>query len=171
LITDVAALRVAAFHWSRLGYMHAAADYPGTNTPIIDSYTGRLLGPQTFNNVNENEVRTSLRITPLGGLENTTIFTFHTDKTRASPGSGPELDAQGNTTYEPGYGTYLTYTDQRYDRPATNVFAAINTTTFDFTSDLSLKNIVGYINATGHGQDPDSSPCWTAPGNQAAWAV
>lgn len=157
LIADVAALRVAAFHWSRLGYMTAAANYPGTNTPIIDSYTGKVLGPQTFNNVNENEVRISLRFTPVNGLDNTTIFTFHTDKTRASPGSGPELDAQGNTIYEPGYGTYLTYTDQRYDRPATNVFAAINTTTYDFTSDLSLKNILGYINATGHGQDPESS--------------
>jgi iron complex outermembrane recepter protein len=157
LIPDVASLRVAVFHWSRLGYMTAAADLPGTNTPIIDSYTGRPIGPQTFNNQNENEARVSLRIHPTSSLDNTTIFTVHTDKTRESPGSGPQLDAAGNTIFEPGYGTYLTYTDNRYERPATNVFAAINTTTYELPNNLSLKNILGYINATGHNQDPESA--------------
>lgn len=157
IVPDMAAVRVAFFHWNRLGYMTSAADYAGTNTPILDAFTGRPVGPQTFNNEDENEARLSLRVHPTSELENTTILTVHTDKTRASPGSGPELNAEGNTIYEPGYNTFLTYTDQRYERPASNVFAAINTTTYEFPNKYALKNILGYINATGHNQDPETA--------------
>ncbi len=159
IVQDKALFRFAMFDWQRAGYMHT---YPGTPNDL----TGVPMGSQTYDNVDTTELRASLLLRPTDNLTNTTIFTYHTDKTRSSGGSGLMLNgyyatvpgyAFGQTAPEPGYGTRYTGTGVDLTKPATNVYAVINTTTYDFNPNLLVKNIFGYINAEGFTDDAADS--------------
>ena len=158
-LADWAAVRVAAFHWQRDGYMKTSAVYPTLGLPtdgtiIRDPLTGAPLGEQTFNNVNTTEFRASLRLNPLDNLENTTMFTWHRDKVRSSSSSGIWKNVLTNA-YEgfPGYGTKTAYLDTNLSKPSSRSWALINTTTLDVSDSIRIKNIFGYVKATGYTND------------------
>jgi len=155
LIADKADLRVAGFDWQRDGYMHT---YAGS----IDAATGKVLPAQTYDNVNIKEFRATLRLRPVAGLENSTIFTFHTDDNRSSAGAGLNILGLGapngqGAFFTPGYGTRYSSLDTDLDRAASNVWAVINTTSYNLMDALTVKNIFGYVNASGYTNDPSDS--------------
>ncbi|MDB5444712.1 MAG: TonB-dependent receptor [Phenylobacterium sp.] len=162
IVADKVLLRVAGFIWQRHGYGKTSGGFPDDLNPT------QILPPQDFNNENVKEVRASLLVRPIDNLTNTTILTYHWDKLRASSGAGlnafgplavpgsvalPTVPGQPTVYRSPGYGTYGMATTVDLNKPATKTWAAINTTTYDLTTDLTIKNIFGFIRAKGYTND------------------
>lgn len=145
VVADKVLLRIAAFDWRRDGYMHTFAGQ-------ANDITGAPMGSQTYDNVDTTEGRVTLLVRPVASLTNTTLFTYHYDKTRSSAGSGLMTTPSG-TAPQPGYRTYWTGTAVDLDKPANRVWALINTTAYDIDPSLTLKNIFGYIDAAGYTND------------------
>jgi iron complex outermembrane receptor protein len=178
LVADKVLLRVAAFDWQREGYSHEITSFNGV--PILNSVTGAPMTAQSWNNQNEREVRVSLLVRPTENLTNTTIFTYHWDHTAHSSGAGllfnngaaplasnPGLAAVyaghpiGTAFPAPGYNTRDSALDIDIGTPTNKIWAIINTTNWDITSDITLKNIFGFIDSTGYvdmGTDADGGP-------------
>jgi iron complex outermembrane receptor protein len=155
LDADKVDLRLAGFEWQRNGYMH-------TNAGVIDAATGRVLPAQTYDNQNVTEFRGTLRVRPAEGLENSTLLTFHSDGNRATAGAGLNTIGLGapnglGAFYTPGYGTRYSDLDLDLSRPHSRVWAVINTTSYELVEDLTLKNIFGYIDASGYTDQPQDS--------------
>jgi len=155
IVADKIDLRIAGLHSQRNGYMHTPAG-------IIDAYTGKPLPAQTYDNIDSNEIRATLRIRPADGIENSTIFTYHEDDNISSPGAGLNIVGVGQPNglgayYTPGYGTRTSDLDVDLYHPATKVWAIINTTTFNVSDDITFKNIFGYIHSAGYTDNPSDS--------------
>jgi iron complex outermembrane receptor protein len=147
LMGDKAALRIAVFDWQRDGYQKTLGG-------VTDPY-GYVLPSQTYENQDVKETRVTLLVRPIEGLENSTLFTTHTDGNRASQianllrvGEG-SVPAPTLVTYGPRIGDF----DSNLDKPESHIWAVINTTTYQLTDNLKLKNIFGYIHASGYTQD------------------
>jgi iron complex outermembrane receptor protein len=161
LIADKLAVRLAIFDWQRDGYMHAL--------PAVDNLTGKQLGEQTYGNIDTKEVRLTIRTNPVDGVESSTLLTYHWDQVRESSGPGLTLTWSGcapgvlylacppggtpSVAPTPGEGTRYGPGGIDLTKPATKVWAAINTTTVDLNESLKVKNILGYIHASGYTDD------------------
>jgi iron complex outermembrane receptor protein len=150
LVGNEAILRIAGFDWQRDGYMHTTG---GTN-----EVTGAPLAPQDYNSMDVRELRATLLLRPTDELQNSTIVTYHWDDNRFS--AGPGLNGFGLGTpnglgafYSPGYGTRTVTYGFDLDHPGTQVWALINTTTYELTSNLNVKNIFGFIDSSGYTND------------------
>jgi iron complex outermembrane receptor protein len=157
IIGDRLDARLAVFDWQRDGYMKTVGGLP-------ENLTGKILPPQTYDNVDTKEVRLTVLAKPIDGLTNSTIFTYHFDRTRASSGSGFNLlgpavipgsvfDPSRQVYLTPGFDSRYTNTSVELTKPSTNVWAALNTTSYDLTSQLTVKNIFGYIHSRGYTND------------------
>jgi iron complex outermembrane receptor protein len=177
IVADKVLLRIADFNWQRKGYMHtfgtafvanaAGTAFINTGAPQVNSLTGLPLGSQTFNSYNQNEFRATLLVRPSDRLTNTTIFTYHYDHNVFGSGAGiANIFTGASETFprEPGFGTLTTSSDIVSGTPSTNSWAAINTTQFDLTSDIYLKNIFGYVSAKGYIQQGLDADGGEAPG-------
>jgi iron complex outermembrane recepter protein len=142
LAADKADLRIAAYDWHRDGYSHTFA---GT----IDPFSGATLPAQTFNNEDVQEVRGTLLLRPLDGLQNSTIATYHQDHDRGSAGAGLVQIGGGAVGPAPGFGTQTSGSDVLIDRGVNRVWAVVNTTTYSTDSLPTIKNIFGYIDSSG----------------------
>jgi iron complex outermembrane recepter protein len=161
-------LRVAAFYWSRDGYMKTVGGQ-------VDPLTGNTLPSQDYENQNMSEVRATLRLRPTANLENSLILTYHYDKVRTSLSPGLQIGPPGTfvtnealsglPVYEaPYFGTRYSETRVDLNKPGNTAFAVINTTKYTINDGLVLKNIFGYINALGYnttGQDFDGTTAQT----------
>ena len=152
LAGDQMALRLAAQHTDRDGYIKDISTH------------------QDDENENENAFRLSLRIKPSDSVENTTVASYvrrHTNGTgfrlSALTGPGPApliygavgqgvlagikaLPWDETTSNRPGFSSLRTYT-------------LANTTTVALNDNISIKNIVGYVNyKTDFFDDIDGSP-------------
>jgi iron complex outermembrane receptor protein len=179
---DKAALRVAGFEWHRQGYSKAipfeTTCTPNTTEPTnpfacvrgpdvrVNDPSGKVLGNQRYDNQDVTEVRATLLLKPTDRLTNSTIFTYHTDENRSTQRLiGVNMD-QPTFYGAEAYQSYLDFatTGLRTTRgniylrrTPSSTFAAINTTTYDLTDNITIKNIAGYINATGYGNNPGSA--------------
>lgn len=152
IVDDKILLRVAGFHAQRDGYMHTI----GGQTDDLPPH--EILPSQSFDNVNTSEVRATLLVKPTDNLTNSTIVTYHYDKIRASSGPYLELDfATGESFFAPYAKTRLLDTHVNLDKGANKTWAVFNTTTYDFSDTVSLKNIFGYIDAQGYSFDAADS--------------
>lgn len=148
-LNEIAALRIAGFRWSRTGY---GRTFPGN----IDRLTGKVLGEQRYNNQDVSEIRATLLIEPSDRFSNSTILTYHDDKNIASAGAGLQVSAAdraagSGSTPSHGFGTLFSDSDVEFGRQGHNrVLALINTSTFNVSDDVSLKNIFGYIHSNGN---------------------
>ena len=144
-INDVAALRVAGFYWKRDGYSKTFAGTPET-------LTGEILPAQRTNDRDQLMLRATLQLDPTDTFSNTTILTYARVKDQFSAGAGLLLAPGPNgfgTIAAPGAGTRTSFSDVRFDNPARKAFAVINTSTFELSDALTLKNIFGFISAKG----------------------
>jgi iron complex outermembrane receptor protein len=147
LAGDKAVLRIAGFEWHREGYDRTAGG--------LTSYFGKVLPSQTYDNQDVQEVRATLLLRPLEGLQNSTIVTYHTDQNRQSDNGALLLGPQG--VYTPaGYNPRLSASAVDLSRPKSHDWAVINTTTYELMNDLTLKNIFGYIHASGYTEDAEN---------------
>jgi iron complex outermembrane recepter protein len=147
LVADHVLLRVAVFDWQRQGYMRTTG---GTN-----EFTGGPLGPEKYDNQDVKELRATLLVRPVEGLQNSTIFTYHWDDNRQSAGPGLNILGVGapnglGAYYSPGYGTRLVTYGFDQDHPTTRVWAFINTTNYELTPSLTVKNIFGVVDSSGY---------------------
>jgi iron complex outermembrane recepter protein len=152
-LNDKVILRVAGFDWQRDGYMHTTG---GTN-----EVTGLPLPSQDYDSEDVKELRATLRLQPTDGLENTTILTYHWDQNLSSAGPGLNILGIGTPNgqgafYSPGYGTRNVTYGFDLNHPPTEIWALFNTSTYDLTPDLTVKNIFGYINSSGYTNDGNS---------------
>jgi iron complex outermembrane receptor protein len=100
-----------------------------------------------------------LLLKPFEGFENSTIFTYHYDKTRNSPGAG--YNNEGLGTFDPALDIYESPyfktrrldTTLNLDKPSYQAFAAINTTSYEINDQLTIKNIFGYVHSVGNTND------------------
>jgi iron complex outermembrane receptor protein len=179
---DKAALRVAAFHWHREGYSKSIP-YETTCTPNpadpanpfdcirgpdakVNDPRGGTLPYQRYDNQDVTEARATLLLKPTDSLTNSTIVTYHTDQDRSAQRLIGVNMGQPTFYGVLAYQTYLDFattslrTTRNNDdlrRGATGTFAVINTTSFDLSDNLTIKNIFGYINASGYGNNPGSA--------------
>jgi iron complex outermembrane receptor protein len=154
---DRAALRVAGFYWRRAGYSRtfggniAENTGPGTGLPAV------ILPAQRYNNQNVQEFRATLLLRPSEQLTNSTIVTFHRDRNVSSAGAGLFANVFGApglpfnaVTPAPGYRTQRSFSDLLLGgNPPNKIWAIINTTSYEVTPNLTLKNIFGYIDSSG----------------------
>ena len=151
-LADWASLRVAGRYWHRKGYTRTIGGR-------IDGF-GRVLPRQYIDNQDVGEVRATLLLEPSDRLTNSTIFTYHTDKNRGSPQA---IFLRNRTTDQPipltGDEASPRVLDTAVDlrRPAARTFALVNTTTFELSDAVRLKNIFGYVSAAGWGNGPADS--------------
>jgi iron complex outermembrane receptor protein len=155
LAQDKALFRVAAYHWSRDGYMTALPLDPDGGH--FDLKTGRPLGVQHYANQDTTEVRATLLLTPTDNFTNSPMFTYHVDQAKGSAGSGLVLGPLGEAEPAPGFGTRTTYTAMSFRKPVTDALGVINTSTLNLSDTLSLKNIFGYLYAKGYTNDAEDS--------------
>ena len=168
---EKAALRIAAFDWQRKGYINSSPvdiwDYiasgghslPGPQTDVTNG--GAALGSQNFNNVNTTQLRASLLVKPTDAIENTTVVSYIIDKTRSSASrslwqgervSPTESNPFGATVAGgPSCGNYCAYINVSLTKPASKYLMVANTTKFDVTDNLKIKNILGYIDSSAYG--------------------
>ena len=164
VIQDVLAVRLAGFYWKRDGYMRTSQTNPDGSI-IIDRGTGLPVDSIDYNNKQITELRGSIRLTPSAELENRTIITYHRDRNRGGTSGGLVVVRDGlgrpvGTAPSPGTGTYTGYLSATPQRPASRSYAIINTTSYDVSDTLTVRNIFGYKNARGYvldGYDPDGT--------------
>ncbi|WP_242127141.1 TonB-dependent receptor [Sphingobium sp. Sx8-8] len=177
---DIGALRLAGFAWHRKGYVETVAGRVDsaasfTNGATFNFLTGQFSGPGTvllprtdIYNQDVLEFRGTLRLNLSDSIENTTILTWHGDRNRAS---SQLHQLRTGTQLAGAIGAYfptllpdnprIADVDTDLTRPRSSTWAAINTTTWEATDNLRLKNIVSYISAEGYGNNPadvDGSP-------------
>jgi iron complex outermembrane receptor protein len=160
LLQDRLAVRIAGFDWKREGYGRTI----GGRTDLF----GNVLPSQRYDNQDVREGRITLLVVPIDYLQNSTIFTYHWDNNRNTT----KATVVDPTTVLGGYITalfpnltrlspYAADISTNVFHPATNNWATINTTTYDLTSQIALKNIFGFIDAKGVtdvASDVDGSP-------------
>jgi len=159
---DEAALRLAAFGWSRKGYNRTIGG-------ATDAF-GKVLPSQRVDNQDVYELRASLLVEPAEGLSNTTIFTYHSDHNLGSMttttlrsgvfgvGSDPNAPIPTTAVGLPAVGPHVLDTDvDLADRGRSRIWAVINTTTLTLADELTLKNIFGYIHARDYTDGPFDS--------------
>ena len=146
------------------------------NGTIISSITGRPIERTRFNNKDTTDLRATIRLTPGDRLENTTIVTYHRDRNLGGLVGGLLLvrDALGvpvpGGEPAPGAGTYTSYSSVSPQRPKSDALAIVNTTNFNLTDDIRLRNIFGYIRAEGYTldfNDSDGTPSRTVDNSGA----
>jgi len=148
LLQDRVALRIAGFEWKRQGYGQTIAG----NTDVF----GHVLPSERYDNQDVREGRITLLVKPLDNLQNSTIFAYHWDNNRNTS----KATVVDPTTQLGGFISFLYPNVTRLSpyvadistelfHPPSQNWAVINTTTYDLTSDITLKNIFGYINAKG----------------------
>lgn len=162
-IGDRVALRLAAFDWQRDGYMRSAATDVFTGAPQLDNPNRAPLGGQRFNTVDTTQLRASLLVKPSDGFENSTVLSYIIEKNRASRGSGllqgPRVAPTPANPYgvtvalEPVCGRYCTYTDTRIGTPPTRYWILSNSSRLSLGDSLTIRNILGYIHASGYTDD------------------
>lgn len=147
---DIGALRLAGFGWHRQGYTRTLGGE-------LDFTNFRPLPVQFYNNQDVVQLRGTLRLNLSDSIENTTLFTWHTDKNRSSSqviagraGTAFGAAVAGSITGNPR----ISSLDTNLDRKASSTFGLINTTTIDLTESVRLKNIFSYIWAKGYGNNP-----------------
>lgn len=147
---DMAALRLAGFYWKRDGYLKTVGGE-------LDLSTFKTLPVQDLNNQDVIELRGTLKLDLSDRLTNTTLVTWHGDKNRSSmktlkgrPGTAFGAAVAGSVIANPRLATLDT--DMSKDRSST--WAVINTTVFDVSDDVRIKNIFSYIRARGYGNNP-----------------
>jgi iron complex outermembrane recepter protein len=158
-----AALRLAAFDWQREGYMHSSAIDIYTGATQVDNTTGKVIGAQTYNNVDTTQLRASLLLEPSSTVRNTTVLSYLIDKNRSSTGAGlmqgPRTTPTAANPYgvtvvaEPNCGTYCDYVDVNLDKPASHYILLENTSTVQVNDAVSVKNIFGYVRSVGYTND------------------
>jgi iron complex outermembrane receptor protein len=151
---DKVALRVAAQHTSR------------------DGYIKDITSDQHDQNENETGVRIALRLRPTDNLENTTVANY---VSRNTTGSGFRLLALSTSPTAPAAQIYgatgqavaagmnaLPWNETATDHPGfskTKTYTIANTTTYDLGHGLQLKNVLGYVNyQSSMFDDIDGSP-------------
>jgi iron complex outermembrane receptor protein len=170
LAGDKADLRLAGFDWSRAGYSHTLGSIAGASPvtgPFKDLF-GNLLPSQTYDNQDVQGFRATLLVRPTDKLRNSTIFAYNSIDNRDTPKAvvfNPASKLGGGELalypYLQTLPDYVSAVDVNLDHKANTSWAVINTTTYDLTSDLTLKNIFGYIDSTGftnEANDSDGSP-------------
>jgi iron complex outermembrane receptor protein len=147
---DRAALRLAGFAWHRKGYTK-------TRGGEFDFESGRALPVQDYNNQDVLEFRGTLKLDPTDNFTNSTIFTWHGSRNRGSSQAiagraGTALGGAiaGSITGNPRVSTL----DTDLSRERSSTWAVINTSVFEFSDAIRLKNILSYINARGYGNNP-----------------
>ncbi|AYJ85375.1 TonB-dependent receptor (plasmid) [Sphingomonas paeninsulae] len=150
-LTDKIALRVAGYEWTRRGYSRTIGG-------ATDGY-GHVLPSQRYDNQDITEFRATLLVQPTEGITNSTIFTYHTDKNRGTPQllffkgpGGVPIPLTGQAA-----NPRVLDTDVDLTRPPSNTFGVINTTTIEIADWITMKNIFGYINAEGWGNNPSDA--------------
>jgi iron complex outermembrane receptor protein len=179
---DIAALRVAAFHWFRKGYSKsipfATTCTPNPADPTnpfdcirgpdvkVNDPSGRALPVQRYDNQDVTEARATLLLKPTDSFTNSTIFTYHTDQNRSAQRLIGVNTGQPTFDGVEAYQSYLDFatsslrtTRNNVDlrRGATSTFAIVNTSAFDLSDNLTIKNIFGYINSSGYGNNPGTA--------------
>jgi len=172
---NIGALRLAGFIWKREGYAKTVGGrIDGPNTVNAGGSFFSPVGPKvilpSYDVYNQDvlEARASLRLTPFEGFENTTIVTWHGDKNRATiqldklrPGAAL---ANGIRAFFPNVvpnKPRIADVDVDLRKPRSSTWAFINTTLWDLTDNLRIKNIISHIRARGWGNNPsdvDGSP-------------
>jgi iron complex outermembrane recepter protein len=156
--SDKAAIRVAGFEWHRKGYSRTTGGY-------VDPY-GRLLPVQHYDNQDVTEVRATLLLKPTDSFTNSTIFTYHSDQNRSAQrligvnlGQPTFYGALAASSYPDFATSSLRTTRNNVDltRRPSHTFAIINTSTYDVSDSFKIKNIFGYINASGYGNNPGTA--------------
>jgi len=160
IVEDKALLRLAGFRWSRQGY--------GKTTAGRTDLAGRPLPVQRYDNQNVLELRGTLLLRPAEGLQNSTIVTYHRDKNRNTQQAGavdPNTQLGGFISLlYPGIGDRPIHSaDISTDltKKPTQTWGVFNTTTYELSPQLLVKNIFGYIHAQGFGNvasDVDGTP-------------
>ena len=169
---DKAALRLAAFDWQRNGYMHSSDIDILTGETQKDNTTGKTIGSQTFDNVNQTQLRASLLVEPTDNLRNTLVLSYAVDKSRSAAGGalmqGPRTTPTPDNPYgvtvmpTPRCGRYCSYLDISTYKPATRNYFLADTLTYDLTENITLKNIFGYIQSKGYTNDATDSDGFSA---------
>jgi iron complex outermembrane receptor protein len=172
---DIGALRVAGFAWKRHGYARTVAGrIDSAATANAGGNALSPVGPKVIlpsvgiYNQDVLEARATLRLTPFDGLENSTIVTWHGDKNLGTPQlnilrPGAALAAGIRAAFPNLLPNDPRVADIDTDvrRPRSSTWAFINTTLFDLTENLRIKNIVSHIRASGYTNNPadtDGSP-------------
>jgi iron complex outermembrane receptor protein len=160
ILDDRVALRLAGFDWKREGYGQTVAG----NTDLF----GHVLGQQRYDNQDVHEGRATLLVTPVENFQNSTILTYHFDDnlntTKATVvdpttalGGGISFLYPNLTKLSP----YVADISVDLAHPPTENYAAINTSTYEITPNITIKNIFGFIDAKGItdvASDVDGSP-------------
>ncbi|MCK9541419.1 MAG: TonB-dependent receptor [Novosphingobium sp.] len=177
---EIGALRLAGFMWKRDGYAKTVggrqdAGASANNGAVFNPATGEYSGPGVVTmpsidiyNQDVLEFRGSLLLRPTESIENTTIVTWHGSKNRGSIQleklrAGAALAGAIGAYYPNLLPNNPRIADVNVDlrRPRSNVWAFINTTLWDLSDALRVKNIISYIDAEGYGNNPsdvDGSP-------------
>jgi iron complex outermembrane receptor protein len=128
------------------------------NNVIIGGRDGQPFQSIAINNRDVTELRGIVSFTPTPSLTSTTLVTFHQDGNLGGANQGLYLLRNGLGV---GTGTFAGPSSNPYDaflstdprKPDSKAWAIINTTTFELSDSLTLKNIFGFIHATGYGVD------------------
>ena len=174
IVAEKADLRVAVYDWQRKGYSHTlgGANYAqlggyGAYYPQTDPF-GNQVQSTYYDNQDVEGLRATLKVDPTDNLSNSTIVAYNRTDNRATsvlaivnPTSalgGPLLATFPNIL---NLGPRVSATNVNINRLPEENTSIINTTTYDFSPNLRVKNIFGYIDAKGVGNtsaDPDGSP-------------
>ena len=151
-LNDRMSLRIAGQHTDRDGY-------------IKDILTG-----QKDEDEHENAVRASLRIKPTDDIENVTVASYvkrHTDATGfrlsylGGPGPAPAIYGAAGAAVLAGINA-LPWNETASNQPGFSrlkTYTLANTTTYAINDNITLKNIIGYVNyQAGFFDDVDGSP-------------
>jgi iron complex outermembrane receptor protein len=170
IVADKVELRLAGFVWTRDGYSHTLGGRK-------DDF-GVTLPSQSYNNENVREGRATLTLRPTDELSNTTIVAYHWDNNRATP-AATAINPFGFlefaalfappcfSTVEACYpnllhlGPYKADINVNLDHLPTTNLEVVNTTTYNLTGNLVVKNIFGYVEAhgiTNQAADTDGTP-------------
>jgi iron complex outermembrane receptor protein len=147
---DRAALRLAGFAWHRKGYTK-------TRGGEFDFESGRILPVQDYNNQDVLEFRGTLKLDPADNFTNSTIITWHGSRNR---GSSQAIAGRTGTALGGAIASSITGNprvstlDTDLSRERSSTWAVINTSVFEFSDNVRLKNILSYINARGYGNNP-----------------
>ncbi|MEX6725432.1 TonB-dependent receptor [Parapedomonas caeni] len=159
-LSEKVALRLAGFYWHREGYTKTLGGE-------LDLTTFTPLPVQDYNNQDVIELRGTLRVDLSDTLTNSTIVTWHGDKNRSS---SKVIKGRSGTAFGAGVTPSIIDDAQRstldtnLDRDRSSTFAIINTTTWDISENLRVKNILSYISARGYGNNPSDVDGAAIPG-------
>lgn len=144
------ALRLAGFYWHRKGYTKTVGGE-------LDFTTFQPLPVQDFNNQDVIELRGTVKVDLSETLTNSTIVTWHGDRNRSS---SKAVKGRAGTAFGAAVtpsiiaDPQLATLDTNLDRERSSTFAVINTTVWDVSDDIRVKNIFSVISARGYGNNP-----------------